>query len=338
MKQTIILTGDANLLNVTDPTAPFARVADTLRQADVVFGNLECCLYEPGEERDAYEGFYVGTAVGEALKLAGYHVVGCANNVNYGAEAIRASLARLNELGILHTGAGINRQAARAPAILKKNGIRFGFLQYTSVFWPIGHEAGERSTGVATIKAHTAYQPRLDWNRAGIPPTVITWTEPSHLKAFEEDIASLRQQVDLVISSHHWGYAEEVLQYQVEVGHAAIQAGADMVVGHGPHFPLAIEVYKDKPIFYGLGSFSFHTGHLQRMHGDWVGLMVKITLEDREVVKVTCSPVRHNERNETVIRSVGEELEAMKHIASLSEKFGTKLDLGGNEVVVWQKG
>ena len=42
-----MLTGDINLMNVTDPQVPFARVKDTLRQADVLFGNLESCFYEP---------------------------------------------------------------------------------------------------------------------------------------------------------------------------------------------------------------------------------------------------------------------------------------------------
>ena len=46
-----------------------------------------------------------------------------------------------------------------------------------------------------------------------------------------------------------------------EIAHAAIDAGADLVIGHGPHYSLPVEVYRGKPIFYGLGSFSFHTGH-----------------------------------------------------------------------------
>ena len=61
-----------------------------------------------------------------------------------------------------------------------------------------------------------------------------------------------------------------------EIAHAAIDAGADIVVGHGPHYSLPVEVYRGKPIFYGLGSFSFHTGHGGRRHGDWIGMMARI--------------------------------------------------------------
>jgi hypothetical protein len=83
MSHTLMFTGDINLMNVTDPTVPFARVGETLRRADVLFGNLECCLYDPGSQRSlSDEGFWAKPAAGKALKLAGYHALGNANNVN----------------------------------------------------------------------------------------------------------------------------------------------------------------------------------------------------------------------------------------------------------------
>ena len=47
MAAKMILTGDVNLMNVTDPPVPFALVRDEFRAADIVFANLECCLYAP---------------------------------------------------------------------------------------------------------------------------------------------------------------------------------------------------------------------------------------------------------------------------------------------------
>src|SRR5688572_14785377 len=118
MKRMLMLTGDVNLMNVTDPQVPFARVKDTLRQADVLFGNLECCFYEPADGHALeHEGFYAPLASAQALVAGGYHAVGNANNVNYGEEAIRSSLKRLDSLGIPSTGAGMSRETARAPAI-----------------------------------------------------------------------------------------------------------------------------------------------------------------------------------------------------------------------------
>jgi poly-gamma-glutamate synthesis protein (capsule biosynthesis protein) len=182
MRHNLILTGDINLLGVTDPTVPFARIKDRLHAADVVFANLECCFYEPEAERSLEdEGFYAPLKAAEALTLAGVHVVGNANNVNYGAPAIRSSLKRLDELNIRHTGAGVDSAKARQPVILERDGVRFGFLQRTSVYWSHGHEATATYPGVATIKAHTAYRPQIEQlrtlTRPGMPPEIITWAD-----------------------------------------------------------------------------------------------------------------------------------------------------------------
>lgn len=343
MQRLLILTGDVNLMNVTDPAAPFARVADTLRGADVLFGNLECCLYDAPAERSLLdEGFYAARAAGRALALAGYHTLGAANNVTYGAAAIQSSLAELDRLGIAHTGAGANSAQARAPAVIECKGLRVGFLQRTSVYWPTNHEAGERSPGVAALRGYTAYQLPLHKtrpevppaNRPGVPPEILTWADPVYLAQYRDELAALRRQTDIVVASHHWGLHEEVLQYMTEIAHAAIDSGADVVVGHGPHYSLPVEVYKGKPVFYGLGNFSFHTGHGGRQHGDWVGMMARVTFEERGIECASFRFVRHNERNETVLCAMQDERESLAKITDRSARFGTRIGLEGDEAVV----
>jgi len=103
----ILLTGDVNLMNVTDPAGPFAQVAAEFKSADLVFSNLECCFYEPdAAHAPDREGFFAPLASAEALKIAGIDAVGIANNVNYGTAPILSSIARLDQIGIPHTGAG----------------------------------------------------------------------------------------------------------------------------------------------------------------------------------------------------------------------------------------
>jgi poly-gamma-glutamate synthesis protein (capsule biosynthesis protein) len=343
VQRQLLLTGDVNLMNVADPRAPFARVAPTLRGADFLFGNLECCLYAPPAERSlADEGFYAPPAAGEALTLAGFHALGTANNVNYGPEAITHSLRELDRLGIAHTGSGADQASAHSPAIVERKSMRFGVLQRTSVYWPTNHEAAEHSAGVAVIRGHTAYQvpahktrPEIPpMNRPGIPPAILTWADPRYLARFREEIAALRTQADWVIASHHWGLFQEVLEYMREIAHAAIDAGADAVVGHGPHFVLPVEVYKGRPIFYGMGNFSFHTGHGGRRHGDWVGLLARVVLEERSIRRIALRFVRHNDRNETLLRTPGEEPEAMRDLTERSAPFGTRITVEGDEAVV----
>ena len=337
----MILTGDVNLMNVTEPAVPFAFVKDEFRTADVVFCNLECCLYRPPSGHSVeHEGFYADPDVaGEALATAGIHAVGIANNVNYGAAAITESITRLDRLGIAHTGAGANRPAARAPIILERDGVRFGFLQRSSVYWPTNHEAGEGSVGIAVIRGHTAYRVPTHGssppaNRPGIPPEIVTWADPAYLRWLDEDLVELRRQTDVVIASFHWGLHQEVLRYMTEIAHRAIDAGAGMVIGHGPHFSLPVEVYKRRPIFYGLGSFSFHTGHGGRRHGDWLGMMARASWERDRLDKVGFQFVRHDDLNRTVPRAVDQEGAAFDELAQRSAALGARLVARGEEVLV----
>src|SRR5579875_1608106 len=332
MAMRMIAVGDVNLMNLAAGDEPFARVRATLAAADILFGNLECCLYRPpGGGAPEREGFFADPAA-----------VGVANNVNYGEAAIMASLARLDALGIAHTGAGADRQAARAPAILMRGGLKCGFVQRSAVYWPTNHEAGESSAGIAVIRAHTAYQVPLHGsrpgmpppNRPGIPPEVLTWADPASLAEFAQDIARLREQADIVVVSCHWGLFREVLAYMRETAHAAIAAGADLVIGHGPHYALPIEVHRGKPIFYGLGSFAFEIGHGGRRHGDWLGLMAVLDWRDGRLRDAAFRFVRHDAEGRTYLSPLAAEAAAFEALAQASAGFGTRLAARGEEAAI----
>ena len=335
MAASLILTGDVNLMNVTDPTVPFARVQQDLAAATAVFGNLECCLYDPpGGHSFHNEGFFAAPGpAGEALRQAGFAAVGLANNVNYGDAAILASIGRLDALGIAHSGAGADRAAANAPAIVTRGGLRFGFLQRSAVYWPTNHAAGPVTPGIAILRAETAWQvpvhktrPEIPpLNRPGLPPVVRTWADRDSLRAFSDDIAALRARADVVVASVHWGLGKEVLEYMHETAHAAVEAGVDVVIGHGPHVSLPVELYRGKPIFYGLGSFSFHTGHGGRAHGDWVGMMARVTLDGGAVAGAAFRFIRHNDANETVSRGPEEEAATLAELSAASGRLATVL-------------
>ncbi len=341
----IHLLGDINLLGVNDPAVPFNKIAPALKAADAVFANLECCLFDPAEKREmmrddqsGFEGIYAPPASGEALQLAGVHVVGNANNQNYGADAITASNQRLDELGIAHAGTGPNKAAARTPVIIERNGVKIGFMQRTSQYWPNNHEAGERATGVAAMKAYTAYQPpyykdnSIPPNRPGAPAKVITWVDPAYLAELKADIAALKTRCDIVIASHHWGYGEEILQYQRELAHAAIDAGADVVMGHGPHFPLAIEFYKSKPVYYGLAMCCFSRSN-KKAHRGWAGMAAHLTVDKRSLTEAAFSIVRQNDAGEVLFSPASKESDAIARVERLCAPFGTQLRVDGDRVI-----
>lgn len=118
----ILLPGDVSLMSVTDQQVPFRNARDRFSKADIVFSNFETCLYRPPSGHSVgNEGFHADPHIGgESQRYAGIDAVGIANNVNYGDAAILSSVAKLDELGISHAGAGANLAAARRPDIVKK--------------------------------------------------------------------------------------------------------------------------------------------------------------------------------------------------------------------------
>ena len=342
MTNKLILTGDVNLMNVTDATVPFRHVAAELNAADVVFSNLECCLHL-STQTHSNEGFFADPiAGGEALRLSGIRAVGIANNVNYGAANIAASIARLDQLVIPHTGAGPNLAAARAPAIVNRNGLRVGVAQRSSVYWPTDHEAHDDAPGIAVLRGHTAYHVPMGRisptvspaNRPGVAPLIVTWADAAYLKEFGEDIKALRAQADIVVASCHWGLNRDHLQYMTEIAHAAIDAGADVVLGHGPHYILPVELYKGKPIFYGMGNLTFNTGHLGRKHAGWIGWLAEFTIENGGVAGCHLRFVRSNDNNESFFCRLADEGETLADLTARSGKLGATLKPEGDHIRV----
>jgi poly-gamma-glutamate capsule biosynthesis protein CapA/YwtB (metallophosphatase superfamily) len=342
MSLEMILTGDINLMGLEESSAPFAQISAEFHTADTVFGNLECCLYDPPRRKPmSNPAFYApSTIAGVAIKEAGFHAVGLANNVNFGEEAIVSSTRRLDELGILHTGAGADLDAARAPAILHINGTRVGFLQRTSVYWAANHEAQTDAAGVAVIRGHTAYELPLHretqpMNRPGVGPIIRTWADAHYLQAFKNDLTALRERADIVVGSFHWGVGTEVLEYMVEIAHAAVDGGADVVIGHGPHHhPLPIEIYKGKPIFYGLGPLAFHTGHIGRTKG-WTGIFAKISFSDAKTINEAAFRFVHqNDAMQVIASEPCDEEEALQHLSALSQSYGTQFEVQGNRIAI----
>jgi poly-gamma-glutamate capsule biosynthesis protein CapA/YwtB (metallophosphatase superfamily) len=97
--------------------------------------------------------------------------------------------------------------------------------------------------------------------QAGDAPGVQTQANQSDLDALVASVSNARRQSDWVIVSSHThesGHGQQnPPDFLVQAAHAAIDAGADIFVSHGPHILRGIEIYKGKPIFYGLGDFIF---------------------------------------------------------------------------------
>lgn len=185
----------------------------------------------------------------------GFDAVTVANNhmYDFGPEALLDTRALLLEKGIQVTGAGRDLAEARKPAIVERKGIRVGFLGYCSVI-PHGGEAGPGKIGIAPLRFRNYFEPR------GLYAPVRIRSEPDErdMQNIVDDITALRKQVDIVMVAFHWGVIwipRAVADYQVIAAHAAVDAGADLIMGHHAHLPKGIEMYRGKAIFYSMSNF-----------------------------------------------------------------------------------
>ena len=229
-----------------------------LRGADITFGQLESNLSLRGTQQlHMGLGSIAHPRVGEALAGAGFDVMSFASNhsLDYSEEALLDTLDVMQRNKIEVIGAGRDIFEARRPAIFERKNTRVGFLAYCSVV-PKGFDARNNQSGVAPVRASTAYE-QADW-QPGTPPRIVTKAFPDDLEAMVRDIQSLRQQVDVLVVSMHWGvhFVPSIIAgYQYEVGHAAIDAGADIIIGTHAHILKGIEVYRGKAIFFSLCNF-----------------------------------------------------------------------------------
>lgn len=255
-----------------DPAYPFARVRDILRQGDVVFGNLESPISQRGKalpgKRYTFRALPFSAA---SLIDGGVNLVSLANNhiMDYGPEALEDTLDILDEHGIYHAGAGRNLDQAHAGAILETAGYRVGLLAYTDDF-----------------AVPASFRPI--WGAAPDAPGAALIHDRDRI---EEDIRRLRPEVDLLLVSFHWGieYTYRITAQQQELGRLAIDAGADMILGHHPHVPQGVEIYRGKPIIYSLGNFIFYPFINPKTHDT---LILEADFHQGEFTSVALLPVR----------------------------------------------
>jgi Bacterial capsule synthesis protein PGA_cap len=258
------------------PSTAFDLVKTVFDDIDLLFGNCEGVYTDTPSSVPSAGGFRLISARTnvESLGRAGFDVLSCANNhiVDAGHEGLFDTLRALQEQGIRAPGAGENLAAARRPAVVDHAGLRIAFLAFTAVY-PGGYEARELSPGVAAMRAHTHYFVHPDaFGRVepGADPSICTFPFPEDIRVLSELIAEVRTRADVVIVSFHWGKSTQpahLMDYELAYGHLAIDAGADVVLGHHHHLLRGIEVYRQKPIFYGLGHFAFDMPGLEAKLG-----------------------------------------------------------------------
>ena len=248
-----------------DINYPFLEMRDYLKGADLVFGNLETPITKGPEIPDFEMIFRSNPGTEQALKHAGFSVLSLANNhtPNFGKQGLKDTFNYLAEAGIKYVGAGNNEQEANQPVYIEKKGIKFAFLAYNDTdVVPASYEATNSHAGTAFMRTERMTQA----------------------------VKEAKQKTDFVIVSMHSGieYTDKLNDSQVNFAHAAIDAGADLIIGHHPHVVQTVEKYKGKYIFYSLGNFVFDQPQSQETKE---GLAIKIYFAKEGINKISLLPV-----------------------------------------------
>ncbi len=236
---------------------PFQAVYPLLQAADIAVGNLETPFTVGGSPADKRFLFRAHPEHLPALRTVGFDVLSLANNhiLDFPPDSMDDTLAALEDAasltgdaasltgdaasltGIATVGVGRGEAAAHQPTVLEVKGIKVGFLAFAAPRWR------------GSLEVPTA--------------TDVAWAEAEPVR---KAVAQAREEADLIIVILHMGteYEAQANQQQRAVAHAAVEAGAALVIGHHPHVLQDVEVYQGVPIVYSLGNFVFDMDVIER--------------------------------------------------------------------------
>lgn len=247
---------------------PFLRIADTLRKADLAFGNLESVISDKGQNLGSIYSFQADPKALEGLTFAGFDVLSVANNhsMDYGMEAFLDSLQLLKKTGVSYVGGGTNIENAHSLVIKEIKGAKIGFLGYTNLgssLW----QATDKTPGIAWVDENTVFE-------------------------FQKNIAAAKEQSDILIVSVHFGeeYQTEPNEIQKLIAKSAIDAGANIVIGHHPHVIQPVEYVCNQVthicgwVAWSLGNFVFDQGFSPKT---MEGLLLEVIIQDKKITRVT---------------------------------------------------
>lgn len=237
----VAFTGDLMLdrdvefaMATVSATYPFDAAAPLFEGVDYAVGNLEGTFTDVGAPMAKKYVFATDPALAAGLAATPFRVVTLANNhaTDYGIEGLARTIETLEAHGIRWFGAGRDEAEARRGLVVTAEGqpgiAYLGYNAFPEVHWADGAAGGVARASVEAVR---------------------------------EDVARMRAQpgVDFIVVTLHAGdeYRHEVNEEQRAIARAAVEAGADLVVGHHPHVLQPVEAYRDRFILYSLGNFVF---------------------------------------------------------------------------------
>jgi poly-gamma-glutamate capsule biosynthesis protein CapA/YwtB (metallophosphatase superfamily) len=286
----------------------FAPIHQLLSAADLSFGNLEAPLTDKGTPISKLDITRSNTAAADIMKKLGIEVAALGNNhiMDYSQIGLDQTMTALDSHGILYCGAGSDESEAFRAVFCQTAGKRVAFLSFFAFHFP-GMErytdpiAADGCPGVAVVRSFLVRQ----------NGEAVAAPEERFLKKLEESIRAARAEADYVVVSMHSHFglecADIVDPARRQIAHCAVDAGADLILGHGPHTTNGFEFYNGAFIAHSLGNFYFHfprqaviytypdsSFYVPKYLADdnyWEGLMLEARFEDARPTELILTPI-----------------------------------------------
>jgi len=264
----IIVTAVGDMIfneKITHLTAPERQgIFRILQEADIAYGNLEFSINDRPELQRPFYNFRAGRDFAWELARTGINLVSMANNhaLDFGPEGLRECLRNLDLTSIDHAGAGNTLAEAHALCTHEVQGqkTKFGLLSYMR-YWTAKYRTKDPGgPSLATIDPAVILVARNGKAEAVEGPL------ESDVKTMEDDIVLGRRASDILMVALHnhdvshnrtFGIQDKTPPNDELMFRRAIETGADLVLGTGPHVLRGIEIYQGKPIFYSLSDFIY---------------------------------------------------------------------------------
>ena len=243
------------ILAAHDPALPFRKMAPLLAAADITFVNLESPFSDRGPYFETGLIFHAPPDTIAGLELAHVSIASTANNHarDCGPHGVEFTVSWLRSHGIAPLGSSESEAVTHQGVVLVRHGVRFGFLGYTF---------DQQNGNWHDLDGRIAMSDI---------PTVC------------RDVRAMRNRADVIIVSMHAGieYMRKPSRAQIAFAHAAVDAGANLVIGHHPHVIQTEECYRNGLIFYSLGNFVFDQYQRETTQR---GEIVEISFLGREIL------------------------------------------------------
>jgi poly-gamma-glutamate capsule biosynthesis protein CapA/YwtB (metallophosphatase superfamily) len=314
----------------------FAQTINALGENSFVFANLEMPLSKRGVEAQKWSALRSDPEVIGDVQAMGIDSVSLANNhmMDFGPDALADTIATCKTAGLSWCGAGRDLDAATQPVTESIGSHRIGFLSVACTV-PLESAAGQQKPGIFPVSVSYAYEvdSNISSEQPGTMPIVQSWVKPEDQEFLCDKISSLRRQVDVVVVGMHWGVPSYWLSpfqgilatYQQPLGHALIDAGADIVCGHHSHSLHPIEIYKERLILYSLGNFVFED---PRDFMEPESFIVKVTLEGEMLVELVPLMIDRHGFPTLALASTADAV--FSKLGEMSETIQSRLQRTGN--------